>query len=98
MFGNNKIKEAKQKAEELKSKLAQLDFEGESMNGMVTIKCNGEKKFHSLEINDAIFKVRPREDVQQMILQAIDEAQNKADYAIQQEMSSILPNIPGLSF
>ena len=98
MFGNNKIKEAKRRAEELKSKLATLDFHGESMNGLVTIKCNGEKKFHSLEINDAIFKVRPREDVQKMILEAISEAQGKADYAIQQEMSSILPNIPGLGF
>ena len=98
MFGNNKIKEAKKKADELKLKLAQMNFDGESLNGMVTIKCTGEKEFHSLEINDAIFKVRPREEVQLMILEAIKEAQGKADYTIQQEMSSIMPNIPGLNF
>ncbi|MBT8327761.1 MAG: YbaB/EbfC family nucleoid-associated protein [Bacteroidia bacterium] len=98
MFGISKIKEAKQKAEELKGRLAGLDFDGESLNGMVSIKCTGEKKFHSLEINDAVFKVRPREEVQEMILQAITEAQNKADYTIEQEMKSIMPNIPGLGF
>jgi DNA-binding YbaB/EbfC family protein len=96
MFGLNKIKEAKQKAEEVKVKLAALNFKGESLNGMVTIQCTGEKSFHSLEINDSVFKIRPREDVQQMVLEAIKEAQGLADFAIRKEMAEVMPNIPGL--
>lgn len=96
MFGLNKIKEARQKAEEVKAKLASMSFKGESLNGMVTIECTGEKQFHSLEINDSIFKIRPREDVQKMILEAISEASGYADAAIREEMSAVMPNIPGL--
>ncbi len=69
MFGLNKIKEAKQKAEEMKIKLAAMNFKGESLNGYGYHSMHRtEKNFHSLEINDSIFKIRPREDVQQMIL------------------------------
>jgi DNA-binding protein YbaB len=63
---------------------------------MVSIKCTGDKRFHSLEINDSIFKIRSREEVQNMIIEAIDQAQTKADMKIKEEMSKIMPNIPGM--
>ena len=97
MFGLNKIKEARQKAEEVKNKLSGMNFKGESLNGMVTIECTGDKRFHSLEINDSIFKIRPREDVQKMVIEAIAEASGMADRAIREEMSEVLPNIPGMN-
>ncbi len=97
MFGLNKIKEAKEKAEEMKIKLAGMDFNGESANGMVTIKCTGNKRFHSLEINDSIFKIRSREEVQNMVLEAIERASYNADVVIKEEMAAIMPNIPGLN-
>jgi DNA-binding protein YbaB len=34
--------------------------------------------------------------VQEMILEAIDSAQWKADATIKKEMSAIMPNIPGM--
>ena len=60
--------------------------------------CSGDKRFHSLEIDDSIFKIRSREEVQQMVLEAIDRAQMKADATIKEEMSAIMPNIPGMRF
>jgi len=96
MFGLNKIKEVKEKAIQMKAALAEIDFEGKSTNGMVSIKCSGDKRFHSLDINDSIFKIRPRDEVQKMILEAIEQAQNKADTKIKEEMKKIMPNIPGL--
>ncbi|PCJ66929.1 MAG: nucleoid-associated protein, YbaB/EbfC family [Bacteroidetes bacterium] len=98
MLGLGKLKEAKQKAEELKGKLAAMDFEGKSYNDKVSIKCSGDKRFHSLEIDDSIFKIRSREEVQTMILEAIDRAQMQADTHIKKEMSAIMPNIPGMGF
>ena len=71
MLGLGKLKEAKQKAEELKAKLAGMDFEGKSYNDKVSIMCSGDKRFHSLEIDDSIFKIRTREEVQSMVLEAI---------------------------
>ena len=96
MLGLGKLKEAKQKAEELKAKLAGMDFEGKSYNDKVSIKCSGDKRFHSLEIDDSIFKIRSREEVQDMILEAIGRAQMTADAHIKEEMSAIMPNIPGM--
>jgi len=96
MFGLGKITEAKKKAEELKAKLSGMDFEGTSYNEKVSIKCTGDKRFHSLEIDDSIFKIRSREEVQQMVLEAIDRASMKADATIKEEMSAIMPNIPGM--
>lgn len=96
MLGLGKLKEAKEKAEALKLKLAGMDFEGKSYNEKVRITCTGDKRFHSLEIDDSIFKIRSREEVQQMILEAIDRAQIEADRVVQKEMSAIMPNIPGL--
>ncbi|MDA8886362.1 YbaB/EbfC family nucleoid-associated protein [Bacteroidia bacterium] len=98
MLGLGKLKEAKQKAEELKVRLAGMDFEGISYNDKVSIMCSGDKRFHSLEIDDSIFKIRSREEVQQMVLEAIDRAQMKADATIKEEMSAIMPNIPGMGF
>lgn len=96
MLGLRKIKEAKEKAEKLKVKLAAMDFEGWSYNNKVSIKCTGDKRFHSLEIDDSIFKIRSREEVQDMILEAIDRAQMQADNTIKDEMAAIMPNIPGM--
>lgn len=96
MLGLGKLKDAREKAEALKAKLAAMDFEGKSYNEKVSIKCSGDKRFHSLEIDDSIFKIRSREEVQEMILEAIDRANMAADRTIKEEMSAIMPNIPGM--
>ncbi|MEY2925292.1 MAG: hypothetical protein RLZZ337_1842 [Bacteroidota bacterium] len=97
MFGLNKIKEAKEQAEALKQKLAAQNFTGFSANNLVSIQCTGDKRFHSLEINDSAFKIRPREEVQTMILEAIERASYQADETMRKEMAAIMPNIPGLN-
>jgi DNA-binding YbaB/EbfC family protein len=96
MLGLGKLKEAKEKAQQMKAKLASMSFEGEAASGLVKATCNGEKVFSSIDINDSIFKVRSREEVQGLILEAVNNAQLKADATIKQEMSAIMPNIPGL--
>ena len=97
MFGLNKIKDAQKKAEEFKSALASKLFEGESLNGMVKAICNGSKEFTDLSINESIYKIREQKEVQGMILEAVNEAIHKADLEAKQQMSKILPNMPGLN-
>ena len=67
MFGLEKFTEAKKKAEELKAKLAAMDFEGKSYNDKVSIKCSGDKRFHSLEIDDSIFKIRTKQEMSKIM-------------------------------
>lgn len=97
MFGLNKIKEAQKKAEELKNSLNSMEFEGESMNGMVKAYCNGSKEFSNIFINESVYRVRELNEVQDMIKEAVNEAIYKADLAAKDKMSDILPNIPGLN-
>lgn len=97
MFGLNKIKEAQKKAEELKNSLHSMEFEGESLNGMVKAYCNGSKEFSKVVINESVYRVRELQDVEGMITEAVNEAIYKADLAAKDKMSDILPNIPGLN-
>ena len=98
MFGLNKIKEAQKKAEDLKLLLSEMNFEGESLNGMVKAVCSGSKNFYSIKINESVFKIREQADIEQMIVEAINEAITKAEITAKQKMTSILPTIPGLKF
>ncbi|MFY0645065.1 MAG: YbaB/EbfC family nucleoid-associated protein [Bacteroidia bacterium] len=93
----NKIKEAQKKAEEFKNSLASMSFEGESLNGMVKAVCNGNKEFSAINVNESIYKIREQAEVEQMIVEAVNEAISKADIEARTQMSSILPNIPGLN-
>jgi DNA-binding YbaB/EbfC family protein len=97
MFGLNKIKEAKEQAELLRQKLDATQFTGISRNSEVTAVINGTKHVESIEINDSVFKIRSREEVQELIVEAINQANIQADAKIRDEMQGILPNIPGLN-
>lgn len=97
MFGLNKIKEAQRKAEEFKASLSSLIFEGESLNGMVKATCTGAKEFKSINVNESVFKIREQSEVEEMIVEAVNEAMFKADLEAKNKMSDILPNIPGLN-
>lgn len=97
MFGLNKIKEAQKKAEELKSSLNDMQFEGESLNGMVKAYCNGTKEFSAIRINESIYNLRGQAEIEKMVLEAVNEAIYKADLAAKSKMSDLLPNIPGLN-
>lgn len=98
MFGMNKLKEAQKRAEEIKSELAAMEFEGESMNGMAKATCNGNREFVSIKINESAFKVRPQEDVEKMVVQAVNDALQLAERANTEKLREVIPNIPGLQF
>ncbi|MBR9861213.1 YbaB/EbfC family nucleoid-associated protein [bacterium] len=97
MFGFNKIKEAQKKAEEMREVLAAMEFEGESMNGMTKVTCNGAREILSIKVNESAYKVRPQEEVEHMIVQATNDALRMAEQANQEKLREIMPNIPGLN-
>lgn len=98
MFGFNKIKEAQKKAEELQNELVQLEFTGESMNGLTKVRISGKRKLLSVDINENALKVRSKEDVEAMVLQAVNEALQYVEDAQRDLLSRSLPNVPGLNF
>ena len=98
MFGFNKIKEAQKKAEMLQNELALLEFTGESMNGLAKVRMNGKREVLSVDINDSALKVRSKEDVDAMVMEAINEALRYVETAQRDLLSRSLPDIPGLNF
>jgi DNA-binding protein YbaB len=95
MFGLNKIKGARRRAEDTLTKLLEMQFEGESLNGLVKASFTGNKKFTSINISEAVIRVRPREEVELMIVQAVNEALSKVEYA---QSNLFGRNSPGLDF
>ena len=99
------------KAQEMQAKMAALQEEletitvvGESGAGLVRATCSAKGELRGLEIDPSIFNPEEKEVVEDLILAAIKEAQERARERSRQEMEKLtselgLPagmNIPGL--
>ena len=88
--------EAKAKAEEMKKRLETVMVTGESYQGEVKVTANGNRKITDILINESILRVREKQEIEQMILTAVNNALEQADQVMAAEMKAIMPNIPGL--
>jgi len=92
MFG--KIAEAKQKAEEIKSKLSLITVEGNAEG--ITIVANGNKKIISIDIPADMLKPEYKAQVEEALHEAIENALNQADNIAKSEMKSLMGSLlPG---
>jgi DNA-binding YbaB/EbfC family protein len=98
MFGKIKeLMEAKAKAEEMKKRLESQLVTGESYNGEVVVTATGGRKITNIQINESIMNVRSKQEVENLILTAVNNALEQADRIMAEEMKAIMPNIPGLN-
>jgi len=98
MFGKIKeLMEAKAKAEEMKIRLESQLVTGESYNGEVVVTATGGRKITNIQINESIMNVRSKQEVENLILTAVNNALDQADRIMAEEMKAIMPNIPGLN-
>ena len=92
MFG--KIAEAKQKAEEIKSKLSLITVEGKAEG--ITIIADGNKKIISIDIPADLLKPENKALVEEALHGAIENALNQADNIAKSEMKSLMGSLlPG---
>ena len=94
------MKQAQQMQERLQKQMAELRVEGNAGGGMVTVVMNGAKQIQSLKIDPEAVSKDDVEMLQDLILAAINDAQRKADEALQQQMGGLMGGlkIPGLGF
>lgn len=97
MFGLNKLKEAQEKAGEIKERLDKTTVTGRSVNGEVEVDCTGNREIKDIRIDDSLFKTRNREEVQRWTLEASNDALKQAEKLAEAEMRAIIPGIPGLT-
>ena len=83
-------------AQEMQTKMAQLQEEmhtimvtGESGAGLVKATCTAKGELKGLDIDPSIFNGDDKEVVEDLILAAIKDAQQKASDRAQQEMSKL---------
>jgi DNA-binding YbaB/EbfC family protein len=94
MFG--KLGEAKQKAEEIKQKLEAITVEGESGNGKVKVTATGNRKITGITIADELMNAERKEELEDLIVIAIEHAMANAENVSQSEMQALMSSIlPG---
>ena len=99
LFG--KVKEMQDKIKEAQDKIKLLKAEGEAGGGMVRATVSGEKKVLKIEVDDALVNNEDKELIQDLSVAAVNNALEKIDGQIKEEMSKVtggLPNIPGFQF
>lgn len=88
------MKQARQMQERLNKVMAELEVEGSSGGGMVTVKMNGQKQIVDLVIDPEVVDPDDVEMLQDMVVAAINQATAKVDEEMQEQMGGMLP--PGM--
>jgi DNA-binding YbaB/EbfC family protein len=92
------MKQAQQMQDRLQKQMAELRVDGQAGGGMVSVTVNGMKQVLSVKIDPEAVNKDDVEMLQDMILAAINDAQRKAEDAMQQEVGGLMGGmkIPGM--
>lgn len=94
MFG--KLAEAQQKAEEVKKRLELITVEGEADGGRVKVVSTGNRHIKSIRIDDSLLLPDRKEDLEELLLVAIERAMQQAENVSAAEMQSLMSSmLPG---
>jgi hypothetical protein len=92
------MKQAQQMQERLQKQMAELRVNGQAGGGMVSVTVNGMKQVLAITIDPEAVSKDDVEMLQDMILAAINDAQHKAEDALQQQVGGLMGGmkIPGM--
>ncbi len=81
--------EMQEKMSQLQEEMKQMTVTGESGTGLVKATCSVKGELKSLDIDPSIFSADDKEVVEDLILAAIKDAQQKAQDKAQEEMGKL---------
>ncbi len=94
-----KMKEVQTRLKEAQDNLVKLRAHGESGAGMVKATVNGKKQLVQIEVDPSLLKPDDLVILQDLIVAAVNKAQEDADLLAKEEMrkstEGLIPNIPG---
>jgi DNA-binding YbaB/EbfC family protein len=95
-----KAQELKKKMEEIEAELESLRVIGEAGGGAVKATVSGKLEVVSIEISEDVIDKDDKSMLEDLIVAAIREAQNKAKQVAEEKFAEIggLGGIPGLGF
>ena len=91
--------ELKSKMEAMQAELDQIEVEGASGGGLVTVKLSGKGEMRAVKIDESLIKPHEKEIVEDLIVAAHADARRKAEVLLQEKMKNVaggLPLPPGL--
>ncbi|WP_407644501.1 YbaB/EbfC family nucleoid-associated protein [Chachezhania sediminis] len=86
-------KEMQTKMVELQEEMARMNVVGEAGAGLVTATCTAKGELKALDIDPSILVATEKEMVEDLILAAIKDAQQKAQVRHQQEMEKLTESL-----
>ena len=86
--------ELKSKMETMQAQLDQIELEGTSGGGLVSVKLSGKGEMKSVKIDDSLIKPSEKEIVEDLIVAAHADARRKAEALLQEKMKDVTGGLP----
>src|SRR5260221_12245319 len=86
--------ELKSKMEAMQAELDQMEVEGTSGGGLVTVKLSGKGEMKGVKIDDTLMQPSEKEILQDLIVAAHTDARRKAETLLQEKMQSVAGGLP----
>ncbi|MES2278496.1 MAG: YbaB/EbfC family nucleoid-associated protein [Bacteroidota bacterium] len=91
----DKLFEAQQKAGEVKQRLDNISVTGTAEGGKITVTANANKAVQSVTIDEAFFKDTDKEELEELLVVAINKAMEQAENVSQSEMAAMTKDMFG---
>ncbi|HTE01782.1 MAG TPA: YbaB/EbfC family nucleoid-associated protein [Mucilaginibacter sp.] len=91
----DKLFEAQQKAGEVKQRLDTITVLGMAEGGMIKVTANGNKVIQSVLIDDEFLKSADKEELEELLMVAINKALEQAENVSQSEMAVLTKDMFG---
>jgi DNA-binding protein YbaB len=91
----DKLMAAQQKAEEIKKRLNTISVFGEVEGGAIKVTATANRVITGIEIQDEFYKNAEKEEVEELLLTAINKALTKAEEVSDTEMQAATKDMLG---
>jgi len=86
--------ELKSKMETMQAELDQIEVEGTSGGGLVSVTLSGKGEMKSVKIDDTLIKPSEKEIVEDLIVAAHADARRMAEVLLQEKMKDVTGGLP----
>jgi DNA-binding YbaB/EbfC family protein len=86
--------ELKSKMEAMQAELDQIEVEGASGGGLVTVKLSGKGEMKGVKIDESLIKPQEKEIVEDLIVAAHADARRKAEALLHEKMKNVTGGLP----
>ena len=91
----DKLLQAQQKADEVKKRLDNISVSGETEGGKVRVIASANKEIRELTIDSEFFAQADKEELEEIIIVAINKALTQAEKVSQSEMQAVSQDLLG---